>query len=90
MHLFSRLGDQLAPAAVPGPIIDALRLGKMTTLQKPNSSIRGIVAGDHPQIGLTHNGPANGSSGEGNRSPPIRTVDLCPMRMRFSRTPDAV
>ena len=46
MHLFFRLGDQLVRAAVPGPIIDALRLGRMTALQKPNGGIRGIVAGD--------------------------------------------
>ena len=46
MHLFFRLGDQFARAAVPGPIIDALRLGRMTALQKPNGGIRGIVAGD--------------------------------------------
>ena len=45
MHLFFRLGDQLA-RAVPGPIIDALRLGRMTALQKPIGGIRGIVAGD--------------------------------------------
>ena len=46
MHLFFRLGDQLAQAAVPGPIVDALRLGRMTALQKPNGGVRGIVAGD--------------------------------------------
>ena len=46
LHLFFRLGDQLARATVPGPIIDALRLGRMTALQKPNGGIRGIVAGD--------------------------------------------
>ena len=45
----------------------------------------------HPPIGLTYNGPTNGScSGEGNRSPPVRTTDPCRMRVRFSRTPDAV
>ena len=34
MHLFFRLGDQLARAAVPGPIIDALRLGRMTAFEE--------------------------------------------------------
>ena len=66
MHVF--FSDQLARASVPGPIIDALRLGRMTAFQKPNGwHSRNCRRRHHPKIGLTYNDPANGScSGEGN------------------------
>ena len=31
---------------VPQPFVDAIRLGRMTTLRKPDGGVRGIVTGD--------------------------------------------
>ena len=37
---------RLAKAAVHDDIVELVRLGRMTALQKPNGFVRGIVAGD--------------------------------------------
>ena len=39
-------GLLLAQARIPGEILTALRMGRVTALQKPNGSVRGIVASD--------------------------------------------
>ena len=44
--LLHALGQELAAADVPAHIVDALRLGRLTALQKPSGGVRGIVAGD--------------------------------------------
>ena len=36
----------LAQASVPQKVLTALRMGRLTALQKPNGSVRGIVASD--------------------------------------------
>ena len=46
MTLFWELAQDLARAAVPDVIVDSVRLGRITALQKPNGGVRGIVAGD--------------------------------------------
>ena len=45
MIRFWRFAQDLA-RAVPDNIVDLVRLGRMTALQKPNGGVRGIVAGD--------------------------------------------
>ena len=43
---FWRFSQDLARAEVPKEIVDVIRLGRLTALQKPNGSVRGIVSGD--------------------------------------------
>ena len=43
---FFQACEKLCIAQVPDPIRDAIRLGRLTALQKPNGGVRGIVAGD--------------------------------------------
>ena len=45
-HWFFRLGEHLVTARVPNPVIDAVRMGRMTALRKPAGGVRGIVVGD--------------------------------------------
>ena len=45
-HLLFSMAEQLSRAHVPLSVTDALRLGRMTALQKPSGGVRGIVAGD--------------------------------------------
>ena len=46
MTRFWRFAQDLARAAVLDDIVELVRLGRMTALQKPNGGVRGIVAGD--------------------------------------------
>ena len=43
---FSEVATALARADVPDEIIDAIRLGRLTALRKPNGGVRAIVVGD--------------------------------------------
>ena len=43
--MLHRMGEQLARGQVPQVVIEAIRVGRMTTLQKPDAGVR-IVAGD--------------------------------------------
>ena len=43
---FWRFCQVLARAGVPEEIIDVIRLGRLTALQKPNGRVRGIVSAD--------------------------------------------
>ena len=43
---FWRFSQDLARAEVPEEIVDAIRLGRLRALQKPNGGVRGIVSGD--------------------------------------------
>ena len=43
---FFQACEKLCRAQVPVPIRDAIRLGRLTAIQKPNGGVRGIVAGD--------------------------------------------
>ena len=45
-NLLYLMAEQLARGRVSPSIADALRLGRMNALQKPNGGVRGIVAGD--------------------------------------------
>ena len=44
--LLCKLGEQLARAETPQVIVDAIRLGRITALQKPSGGVRGRVVGD--------------------------------------------
>ena len=46
MTLFWQIAQDLSRAAVPDVIVDFVRLGRITALQKPNGGVRGIIAGD--------------------------------------------
>ena len=46
LRSFFRASEQLSRARVPHSIREAVRLGRLTALQKPNGGVRGIVAGD--------------------------------------------
>ena len=46
LHWFFRLGEHLVTARVPNPVIEAVRMGRMTALRKPAGGVRGIVVGD--------------------------------------------
>ena len=43
---FWRFAQDLARAVVPDEVVDAIRLGRLTAMQKPNGGVRGIVVGD--------------------------------------------
>ena len=43
---FFHASEQLSRAQVPPSIREAVKLGRLTALQKPNGGVRGIVAGD--------------------------------------------
>ena len=43
---FSEVATALARVDVPDEIMDAIRLGRLTALRKPNGGVRGIVVGD--------------------------------------------
>ena len=45
LHWFFRLGEHLVNAGVPNPVIEAVRMERMTALMKP-AGVRGIVVGD--------------------------------------------
>ena len=45
-ELFAQVGSLLANGNVPDTIIQALRLGRLTALSKPDCGVRGIVVGD--------------------------------------------
>ena len=45
-RLFHTLAEGLARGMVPQPIVDAIRLGRMTAISKPDGGVRGIVTGD--------------------------------------------
>jgi hypothetical protein len=46
MDLFAEVSERLAQAKVPGPVVQALRLGRMVALRKSSGKVRGIVTGD--------------------------------------------
>ena len=45
-QLLAQVGSCLAVGNVPDGIIDAIRLGRITALNKPDGGVRGIVVGD--------------------------------------------
>ena len=46
LRAFFQAGEKLSRAQVPSSVRDAIRLGRMTALEKPNGGVRGIVVGD--------------------------------------------
>ena len=43
---FYQVAELLSRAEVPALVRDAVRLGRLTALQKPDGGVRGMVAGD--------------------------------------------
>ena len=76
-----RLAQDLSRAVVPDEIVDVVRLGRLTALQKPSGGVRGIVAGDDlPTIGH--------GSGARHGSVPVRSHHQVWRRVHRTRTPD--
>ena len=46
LHLFFKAAEQFAQASLPEPILEGIRLGRLTALQKPQGGVRGVVVGD--------------------------------------------
>ena len=44
--LMGEVACQFARARMPAEVVQALRLGRITALQKPDGGVRGIVVGD--------------------------------------------
>ena len=45
-HLFFTVAEQPSRAYTPQVIVNTIRMGRMTALQKDDGGVRGIVAGD--------------------------------------------
>ena len=46
LHSFFRMCERLSQVKVPPTVVEAIRVGRMTALRKPDGGVRGIVAGD--------------------------------------------
>ena len=46
VHMFFLMAEQLAQGRAPEVAVQAVRLGRLTALQKAGDGVRGIVAGD--------------------------------------------
>ena len=46
LHSFFLMCEKLSKANVPPVVVEAIRVGRLTALRKPDGSARGIVAGD--------------------------------------------
>ena len=70
---FFQACEKLCRAQVPVPIRDAIRLGRLIALQKPNGGVRGICSWRHCQeVGGPHNVPTDdGEGASGHSSIPI-------------------
>ena len=64
--LLHRAAERLANADVPEQVLQALRLGRMVALRKPNGRVRALVVGDVfrrlVSRALAQHAPAWGSS----------------------------
>ena len=45
-ELFCQVGEYLVRGEIPEDVLHAMRMGRMTALQKASGGVRGIVAGD--------------------------------------------
>ena len=45
-ELFCQVGEHLAQGKIPRDVLEIVRMGRMTALEKANGGVRGIVAGD--------------------------------------------
>ena len=45
-ELFCQVREHLAQGKIPRDVLEIVRMGRMTALQKANGGVRGIVAGD--------------------------------------------
>ena len=83
--LLVQVGALLSVGNVPESILNAIRLGRITALCKPDGGVRGIVVGDILRRLVENRGQA-GIKGGGNshRSLPVRPVHQGRLRVRRS------
>ena len=76
--LLGEVATQFARGQVPEEVLPAVRLGRMTALQKPDGGVRGIVVGCVSEVGWSDSCQAirRARSG-GNTSLPIRSFHPC-------------
>ena len=75
-ELFCQVGKHLAQDKIPIDVLEIVRMGRMTALQKANGGVRGIVAGDMQTFGHKNNCSADPRScGEGDIPNSIRVVN---------------
>ena len=60
-HVFFQVAEKLARGEIPETVVKVVKLGKMTTLSKPNGGVRDCHM-HRPEIGGAHHGPAAGES----------------------------
>ena len=73
--LFVQVSSLLAVGNVPEEIIEAIRLGRMTALSKPDGGVKGIVVGDIlREVGRKNDCEANRQESGRDHSPlPVRS-----------------
>ena len=82
LHLLYTVCNLFAKGQMPGEVVQTIKLGRMTALQKEGGGVRGIVAGEVIRSDSQDDRPAVGPSGEGRHSSvPMCTVDKIRMRV---------
>ena len=76
-ELFCQVEEHLAQGKIPRDVLEMVRMGRMTALQKANGGVRGIVAGDMVRrFGYKNDCSADPRScGEGDIPISIRVVN---------------
>ena len=86
LRSFFRASEQLSRARVPHSIREAVRLGRLTALQEPNGSVRGIVAGDIVRRLVAHDVTTVDVRSPTRHTVPVRVGDEEWMREHRSRS----
>ena len=63
LRAFIQAGEKLSKAQVPSSVRDAIRLGRMTALEKPNGGVRGIIVRDIVRLLVARTMPADDGGG---------------------------
>ena len=70
------VAQKLARADIPETVVDLIRVGRFTSLKKPDGGVRGIVAGDVVcRLVPDHLTAVGSGGGTGNETLPVRHVD---------------
>ena len=69
-ELFWSMCQEFARGMIPVPVLEAIRMGKLTALQKPSGGVRGIVVGDIIRRLVSHSCSAIGTCR--GKKPPLR------------------
>ena len=75
--LLTQVASLLATGQVPGEILEAIRLGRLTALSKPDGGVKGDRRGRHPpEVGGSDYRQASLETGRsGHSSLPVRLVN---------------